>query len=158
MKYYFENNNNLNKLRIALIEWIGTPYRHWCGVKGLGTDCIHFVVRIMEEIGAIPKIKIPEYPRDWHLHRSEELLLSGIKTMLNVDEIDITNSDDFGSKTIICDGDIILFQYGRTASHSAIYFDGSIYEALTNRKVEKTTLTNDKKKRARHIFRLKYHE
>lgn len=127
MTPFFNTPLEIDQLREEVESWVGTPYRHWCGVKGSGCDCIHLVARVMEASGAAP-YKIPWYPKDWHLHRSEELLEQGIvsqnKTVL-VDEADIR------------DGDIVLYRFGRTNSHAAIFVDGHVYGALTGTRVER---------------------
>jgi cell wall-associated NlpC family hydrolase len=117
----------LDQLREEVTSWLGTPYRHWCGVKGMGCDCIHFVARVVEASGLGP-FNIPWYPKDWHLHRSEELLREGILSQVtaeSVQEADIQN------------GDITLYRFGRTMSHAAIYLDGHVYGAITNTRVER---------------------
>jgi len=122
---YFESMDNLNRLRQVLDEWIGTPFRHACGVKGRGTDCIHFVLRIMEETGAVPPgaIKVKPYAKDWHLHNSQELLVEGIRTSRRCTELPCNQS-------LYRDGDIILFRFGRVSSHAAIYCNGSVYNSI----------------------------
>ena len=120
---YFDDIENNNRLEKSLKEWMDTPYRHHCGVKGLGCDCIHFVAKVLEEVGliAVDKKLIPDYPKDWHLHNSRELLSEGIKRVLNVKEI---GTDSF------MNGDIVLFHYGKAASHAAFYFNGYLYQSL----------------------------
>ena len=128
MKYFFEPIERQQKLRQILQSWLGTPYRHWAGIKGLGADCIHFVARVLEEMGLGP-FSIPRYPKDWHLNRSDELLLEGILRHLRVEDVGFESPEN---------GDIILFRFGKAASHSAIYCDGRIYQAVTDIGVERT--------------------
>jgi len=121
--YYFDDVDNLNRLETILSEWKGTPYRHHCGVKGLGCDCIHFVARVVEELGLIKITKnmVPTYPKDWHLHNSRELLSEAILKHLNVEKVGIDK---------LKDGDIVLMHYGKAASHAAFYFKGYLHQAL----------------------------
>jgi NlpC/P60 family putative phage cell wall peptidase len=121
MAMYFETEERQQELKKVLDSWVGTPYRHLSGVKGMGCDCIHFVVRVLEEIGFVP-FEIPWYPRDWHMHRSDERLMDGIRKQLPHEEIG--NLDDPRN------GDIALFRFGRAISHAAIYFDDHIYHAV----------------------------
>ena len=123
MEYYFDDINNLDRLKNILIEWKGTPYRHHCGVKGLGCDCIHFVARVLEELRLIvwDKNLIPDYAKDWHLHNTREILSEGIIEKLNVKKIGINE---------LKDGDIVLIHYGKAASHAAFYFDEHLYQSL----------------------------
>ena len=145
MRYYFENPKHQKELKTALDEWVGTPYRHWAGVKGQGVDCIHFVARAFEDIGLGP-FRVERYNKDWHLHNPEELLLKGLRRELNADELP---PDD------PMNGDVVLYRFAKTLSHSAIYFDGYVYQAIERVGVEKRNW-KDKKwfKRRQLIIRV----
>lgn len=121
--YYFDDPEKLAELGRILAEWEGTPYRHHCGVKGLGTDCIHFVGRVMEELGILKwrKTLIPDYPRDWHLHNTRELLLDNLIKEIPGEKV---------SLDALKDGDIILSHYGQASSHAAIYYQGYCWQSL----------------------------
>ena len=123
MKYFFEDIENQKQLKIILDSWLDTPFRHRCGVKNLGCDCIHFVVKVFEELGILKwrKDLIPDYPRDQHLHNTREALLEGIIREFNVEEVDLNH---------LMNGDIILSHYGKASAHAAIYYDGRVYQAL----------------------------
>ena len=60
------------------ITWLGTPYHHMGRVKGAGADCLTFLAGAFEAAGLVPRIEIPYYPADWHMHRAEELYLGGL--------------------------------------------------------------------------------
>lgn len=145
MKYYFENKEKVEELAAILESWINTPFRHHSGVKHLGCDCIHLVARVFEEMGMGP-FYIPPYERDWHVHRENSLLEEGIKARVKV--------EDFPAEDPV-DGDVVLFRFGKSNSHSAIFYKGLIYHAVTNLKVLKTPW-KDKVwfKRRRKILRL----
>lgn len=128
MKYLFEDSEKVKELNDILESWIGTPFRHFAGVKGLGCDCIHLVARVFEEMGYGP-FKIPQYHKDWHLHKDNSMLLEGIKNRLRVEILPPENP---------ITGDILLFQFGKAQSHSAIFNNGLIYHAITDLKVMKT--------------------
>lgn len=117
---FFSDNKREEQLRQVLHSWMGTPYRYFAGVKGAGADCICFVTSVLEEIGFGP-LKIEKYPRDWHLHNTEELLFDGIIDALDVDIIDLKAPES---------GDIILFQFGKTMSHCGFYMDKKIFHAV----------------------------
>lgn len=125
MQYYFEDIEKQEKLKKILDEWLNTPFRHHCGVKGLGCDCIHFVVRVLEEIGLLKWHKniMPDYPRDWHLHNTRELLAEGLEKELDIKKVSLNR---------LKNGDIILFHYGKAASHAGIYYDEHVYQSITN--------------------------
>lgn len=144
MSFYFDDLTKQTELKRILDEWIGTPFKHHTGVKGRGCDCIHFVIKVYEELGFITLKKgmIPEYPRDWHLHNTRELLLvniirraKGIAYVLEKGDPEliaglgaVVSDEDYKPMN----GDIILSHYGKASSHAAIYFDGYIYQAVNN--------------------------
>ena len=78
--WYFEPIERQLKLKASIDSWIGTPFRHRCGVKGLqgGVDCIHFVAEVFKEVGLIDHYEVPKYAKDWHLHKTGERLLLGV--------------------------------------------------------------------------------
>lgn len=132
---YFEGIEKQEQLKKILNEWIGTPFKHHCGVKNLGCDCIHFVYKVFEEMGIVKIKTIPVYGKDWHVHNTRELLSEAIEKHLNVEKINLGN---------VQNGDIILSHYGKAASHAAIYFGGYVYQSLTKIGVRKINF-NDKK-------------
>jgi cell wall-associated NlpC family hydrolase len=148
--YYFENIEKQKELKIILDSWLGTPYKHHIGVKGMGCDCIHFDARVIEEMGILDfkYITIPDYPRDWHLHNTREILAEGIEKYLNVNRLSI--HDD------MLNGDIILYHYGKAASHAGIFFDNYVYQSIDNIGVRKINF-NDKsfKKHMKFVYRIK---
>jgi cell wall-associated NlpC family hydrolase len=123
MANYFDDPEKQLELKRILDEWMGTPFRHHCGVKKLGCDCIHFVARVFEEMGVLRwrKNLVPDYPRDWHLHNTRELLLERLVKELNVIPADLNHP---------MNGDILLSHYGKASSHAAIYCDGYIYQSV----------------------------
>jgi cell wall-associated NlpC family hydrolase len=123
MANYFDDPEKQQELKRILDSWLGTPYRHHCGVKGLGSDCAHFVARVLEELGILKWRKgiIPDYPVGWNLHDTRELMLERLVKELNVVAADLKNP---------MNGDILLSHYGKAASHMAIYFDDHLYHAV----------------------------
>ena len=144
MKNFFEDKHA--ELKEELESWLYTPYRHWSGVKGVGTDCIHFVCRVYETFGACPVggFQIPYYPKAWNLKDAEELLLDGVLEQMNVVQMPLVRPEN---------GNLYLFHFGKTISHAAIYCDGNLYQAITGKGVRKLTF-NDRKwhKRKRYNF------
>lgn len=130
MKYFFEDKDQQDQLRKILESWLGTPHRHHCGVKGLGVDCIHLVVKTLEEMGILRwrKNLVPDYPPDWHIHNTRELLKEGLEKEVRGEWVDL------GS---LMNGDIVLSHFGKAASHSGIFFDGFIYQSLDHIGVRK---------------------
>lgn len=53
-------------------RWIGTPFHHRSAVFGVGVDCVN-LVRVSFEAAGLghPSDELPQYSRQWHLHRRE---------------------------------------------------------------------------------------
>ena len=129
MKYYFETEERQKQLGKIINSWLGTPFRHRCAVKGMGADCLGFVVGVLKELGILRQdFIVPEYAPDWPLHKSNELLLSGMKKTLN---IEIVKLED------IMNGDLCLYRFGKASSHIGIYYDNYLYHSITELSVMK---------------------
>lgn len=93
------------------LSWVGTPYLHQGLVKGKdgGVDCAMINIGVFRDFAKkIPASYDPRpYPMQWHLHRSEEKYLDWFHRFGT--EVDTPQL-----------GDIVLFKYGRTVSHSGI--------------------------------------
>ena len=140
MQYYFKETKRQEKLEKELLSWLKTPFKHRTCVKQKGADCVNFVAGVLSELGICKMPKIPEYPPDWNLHITRDLLIDGIKTLplatgLYFDEIDFKNP---------MIGDLMVFFYGKSASHAAIYFNGYIYQAVTGVGVVKSRYKDPK--------------
>ena len=124
VEYFFKDPEKDEQLKKSLDEWLDTPFRHQCGVKGLGCDCVHFAIRILEEFGLINlnNIKIPDYPRDWHLHNTREILMESIIKYLNTEKVN--------KNGVMMNGDITLAHYGNASSHVGIYYNNHVYQAI----------------------------
>ena len=109
-------------------SWIGTPFHHQGRVKGPqgGVDCAMLLLEVFLAVGVIPaagsmgvspvddtgrrpRLPIPNYSQQWHLHRVEERYLETIRT-LGGREINTTPLH----------GDIAVWKIGRAYSHAAI--------------------------------------
>ncbi len=112
-----------DELRKILSEWDGTPFRHWAGVKKLGCDCIHFILRVYQELGFRDMItfKMPMYSKDWHLNSHEEIMLKFLRTMPSIKEIGLSR---------IKNGDICIMKHRWVASHAGIYCDDKFYHSV----------------------------
>src|SRR5262245_52340350 len=88
--------------------WLRTPYHHMGRVKGAGTDCLMLLAEVFEAAGVIPRVEVPFYPRDWHLHRDAERYLNGLMCYAS----EITGPPQ--------PGDIALFKFGRCFAHGVI--------------------------------------
>jgi cell wall-associated NlpC family hydrolase len=88
--------------------WLRTPYHHMGRVKGGGTDCLMLLAEVFEAASVIPRIELPFYPPDWHLHRNAELYLDGIMRYAR----QLAGPPDAG--------DVAVFRFGRCFAHGAI--------------------------------------
>ena len=116
------------------LSWIGTPYHHQAMIKGVGVDCAMILIGVYKNCGLIDKVELPEYSTQWHLHRDEEKYLKTIREYLKPTQEPKK-------------GDVALFKFGRTVSHSAIVIDyptvvhaynrvGVILDDMTNGKLK----------------------
>ena len=135
MTWYFTPIERQLRLKEIIDSWIGTPFRHRCAVKGKkgGVDCINFCGEVYKEMGILDSYELPKYGKDWHLHRQGEKLLTGIFDFADAHPTYNLKSVGFNNPK---NGDIIMFQYGRASAHTSIYYDGSVYQVLTNLRVE----------------------
>ena len=98
------------------LSWLGTRYHHGAMVKGDakqhgGVDCIMLMVAAGRAAGKVsPDFDPRPYPQYWYMHRDEEKYLNGI-----IGYCTRTESPQRG--------DIVLYKFGRTVSHGAIYLD-----------------------------------
>lgn len=90
--------------------WLGTKHIHQAAVKGAGVDCAFLLVRVYHAVGLIPVIDPRPYPRDWHLHRSDERYLGWVEQY--ADRVETPEP-----------GDVVLYQFGRCVSHGGIVVD-----------------------------------
>ncbi len=129
-----ENENETeqrNRLVAIAHTWLGTPYQHCGRFKNVACDCVTLLVGIYEEAGLIPKVEIPYYPHDWHLHRNEEMYMGGL--LKHAHEITTPPKP----------GDIILWNFGRCYSHGAIVVEFPlIIHAYLNRNVMLENIDN----------------
>lgn len=102
-------------LRAAIVaealSWEGTPYLPFARVKGVGTDCAQYPAAVFAACGIIPELH-PKYSQQWMHHRDEELYLAEIRQWAR--EIPVNESKP---------GDLIVWKFGRTFSHSAIVIE-----------------------------------
>lgn len=91
-------------------RWLGTPFHHRQRCLGRGVDCVNLLVAVYSAVGLGPDLKLPWYPHDWHLHRSDELIFETLRIYAHP----VTSG---------VPGDVAVFGYGRCVSHAAIIED-----------------------------------
>ena len=146
MRPYFDSKQRQKLLKAELDSWLSTPWRHMCMVKGRGCDCVGLVLGVLVNVGFLrpEEIKLPPYPPDWHLHKEHLELLNWFKSRPDV--MEVTGP--------LQNGDILLFQYGKSPSHLGIFWGKNIYHSVTNRYVLVSPLKDPNlKKRLVTIFR-----
>lgn len=94
-------------------SWLKTPYHHQGDIKGVGVDCLMLLVRVYHACGLIPAIDPRPYPTDWHLHRSDERYLDGIRHYC----VQVETPQP---------ADIVMYQFGRCFSHAGIVLEWPI--------------------------------
>lgn len=144
-KYYFDDPFILYDLFVEMESWLGTPYKHLTGVKGRGCDCIHFLARCLEAVGAGQGrvFMVPWYAKDWHLHeKSAPLLVNGVTKQVPCVEV---------GRNEVRNGDIVLSQFGHQVSHCGIYYNEYVYQALVESGVEKRKMA---KICFKHVYRV----
>lgn len=99
--------------------WLRTPYHHHARIKGIGVDCAQILLAVYcDALGLVKPLDVGVYSTQWHLHRSEELYLQWLAHA--------------GAEPVQAPapGDICMFRFGRTFSHSGIYVgDGLVVHA-----------------------------
>jgi cell wall-associated NlpC family hydrolase len=93
--------------------WLGTPYHHHARILGAGVDCAQILLAVyVDALALAPPIDPGVYPQQWHLHRGEEVYVDWLRRAGAV-QVEAPQQ-----------GDIALYRYGRTFSHSAICIAG----------------------------------
>lgn len=96
-------------------SWLGTKYHHLGDIKGVGVDCAMLLVRIYQAVGLVPDFDPRPYAPEWFLHRDEERYLAGMeKYSRRIEHADALP------------GDLLIYRFGRTASHGAIVVDDDL--------------------------------
>jgi cell wall-associated NlpC family hydrolase len=92
------------------LAWERTPYVHAARVRGAGVDCANLLAAVYHAAGLVPDLDLGHYPRDWHLHRSEERFMGWL--------------DRYGARLNdgepALPGDVAAFRFGRCVSHGGI--------------------------------------
>lgn len=127
----------MNATRAAIVaearSWLGTPYHHHAKLKGIGVDCAQILIAIYcDALELAPPQEPGHYSTQWHLHRSEEVYLQWLQAA--------------GARAVQtpAPGDIAMFKFGRTFSHSAIHVgDGLLVHAFMGAGVIESRITDE---------------
>lgn len=107
-----EQKTNLTN---ELQSWMGTKWVHNQACKGVGADCVQFIVKAAQNVNVLPKeYKTRKYDKDWAMHNARSILREEISKL--AEKINIKD---------IQEGDVILFMTGRTSGHIGVYLGGN---------------------------------
>lgn len=106
-----------NKIAEQAVTWLGTPHKNAQMVKGAGVDCALLPFACIRDCGLISGKPedfgiATDYSCDWYLYRDGVDMIKSIeKFFTKVEDVDYHN------------GDLIVYQFGRAISHTAIIID-----------------------------------
>lgn len=115
---YFEDELHFRELTRELISWKGTKYSH-TGIclKGIGSDCVRFVLAVLVATGSVPPIPLPKYvPKNGGPGMLELL----IKTLESMPLKRVWKSGDGAIPENPKRGWILVISTGRALHHLAI--------------------------------------
>jgi len=103
----------MSSLREAIVAealtWLGTPYHHHGRIKGVGVDCAQILLAVYcDALQLAAVLDVGHYSTQWHFHKSEEVYLQWL-TQAGARQVSEPQP-----------GDIAMFKFGHTFSHSAI--------------------------------------
>lgn len=92
-------------------SWLGTRWQHAVSLKGVGVDCVQFMLSVSKKMGWLNKnFKVKPYPRDWALHQSHSILMDWLNENCNKVNVHFVEA-----------GDILVYKFNRCNSHVAYY-------------------------------------
>lgn len=93
--------------------WIGTPFQHGARIPRVAVDCAQLLVATYVGAGVVAEPPaIAHYSKDWFLHE---------RTSRFVDIVEGAGLVECGTIGVAPGlGDVVLFRYGRCASHGAV--------------------------------------
>lgn len=92
-------------------SWLGTPWKHFQRIKGGGVDCAWYVLEVAKQAGMVDKAVMLEwYPQDWAQHNADSGVIKVLKDYAV--QVPIDN---------IRTADVLVYKYGRCASHVGYY-------------------------------------
>jgi cell wall-associated NlpC family hydrolase len=94
------------------LSWQGTIFHDMAGVKGVGTDCAHHLIRVYAAVGLIENFS-PQYKPQWFQHRDEPRFLQALAEQ-GAHRIELSE---------VLPGDVLMYRFGRHAAHGAIVVD-----------------------------------
>lgn len=103
-------------------SWLNTRWVHGQRIKGAGTDCVGLIIELGKTFRWIPTdYEPPIYARQHALHRDTSLLLGELRKFAR----EVPPEDRRNNALAV--GDIIAFNYERTAGHAGIYIGDGLF-------------------------------
>jgi cell wall-associated NlpC family hydrolase len=99
-----------DKVVAEALSWRSTPFHHAARVKGVGVDCLAFIVEVYERAGVVGHQELPFYRPDFMRHDARETYLEGLLNHGKEVEFPLP-------------GDVALFKWGRIFAHAGIVLD-----------------------------------
>lgn len=97
------------------LSYVGTPYHHRGTLRGVGVDCITFLLGAFQGARVLGAVELPRYPRDWHLHRDQERYMTGLLKYC----VETAPASERTPKP----ADIVLYKFGRAFSHGVLVLE-----------------------------------
>ena len=99
--------------RAALVaeakSWVGTPYRGWANIKGVGADCGQFLYGVYRALSLIPAMELPkDYSLQAAQHQASGEYMAVIDRFFRV----IPESE-------VKPADLVCYQIGQDMAHAA---------------------------------------
>jgi cell wall-associated NlpC family hydrolase len=131
MTPYFAKEENWSRMWEEMESWRGTPYRHLQMTKGRGADCTLFIGGVWKACNVLDDVIYDYYPKDWHVHTEEELVLDSIFRHYQDHCKEGLVLERFGPLPVeeLLRGDLITFNYPKRniiVSHHAALWIGTI--------------------------------
>jgi cell wall-associated NlpC family hydrolase len=104
----------LDPRRAAVLDeaetWRGTPYHHAARLKGIGCDCLSFLVEVYQRCRIIAPLTLPFYRPDAVMHDGDPRYFEGV--LAHGREVATAQP-----------GDVVLYRWGRGMGHGGIVVD-----------------------------------
>jgi cell wall-associated NlpC family hydrolase len=143
MTPYFLDDKKWTDFREIVEGWIGTPYKHLGMVRGREADCTLFVGACMVEAGLLMRVEYDYYPRDWHVHTCQEVVLEGFERHFRKHLASGVAVEKLAVESEIMRGDVCVFTTTKkgVSNHAGIALgDGSFINAINCRGVCRLSL------------------
>lgn len=138
---------SIDDLRIECESWMGTPYIHRHGKKGVGTDCLGYMIGVCSKFSNYGDVTIPNYTPMWSDMTRVDALLGACRKHL------ISHSGDMHGAVVV-----FKMRHNSVTKHCGFVFkvDGQLflYHSLNGHGVVKSGLTDDWKNKISGVFRV----